>query len=334
MEAFHSRFKRRVITIPTVIVLGLIWILLLPLWLPLGILVDVFRSTPPVVARSGLCITHYFLMEFFGLLGCLFLWLGRLLFLVRGEQAYLNVHYTLQRLWGAGLLRGSCWLFRLDLRVEGAEHLERGPVLVFMRHVTLMDTLFPASAFGQPRGLKLRYLIKRELLLEPCLDVCGQRIPNLFVDRSGLKRDETLAKVKALATDMGAEDGVILYPEGTRFTLGKRARLIQRFREKGEEAQAEKAESLQNLLPPRYGGPLACFEGAPDADVVIVGHVGFEGAANVRHFLSGRVYNNPVIIKMWRYSRSEVPEDEAGRKAWLEARWFELDQWVSEQHVE
>ena len=31
--------------------------------------------------------------------------------------------------------------------------------------------------------LRLRYVLKRELLWDPCLDIVGQRVPNIFVDR-------------------------------------------------------------------------------------------------------------------------------------------------------
>jgi hypothetical protein len=78
----------------------------------------------------------------------------------------------------------------------------------------------------------------------------------------------------------------------------------------------------------RIGGPNACFKAAPNADVLIVGHVGFEGAASLRHFLSGRVYNRTIHVRIWRTPNAELPEGLEARGKWLNARWEELDAWI------
>ena len=332
MQSLTQRLKRRILTVPAVLIAGLLWIGLSPLWLPLALLVDIFGSKAPVATRLGLCLVLYFLMEWLGLLVCLILWLARIFRFIRTEAAYQSAHYALQHWWGSCLLRGSFRLLKLRLEVEGAEHLKNGSALLFMRHVSLLDTLLPAASFGQPRTLRLRYLLKKELLAEPCLDICGHRIPNLFVDRSGAHRESTLQKVEELACDLGPQDGVILYPEGTRFTLGKQARLREKLRREGREDLLAQAERLTSLLPVRTGGPKACFRGAPKADVLIVGHVGFEGAASLSHLLSGRVFDAPIRVKIWRIAGDTLPESPEARSQWLSTRWEELDAWIQSIH--
>ncbi|MDC0708578.1 hypothetical protein POL68_08865 [Stigmatella sp. ncwal1] len=44
---------------------------------------------------------------------------------------------------------------------------------------------------------QLKYVLKRELLWDPCLDVVGRRLPNVFVERSG---DRGKAEIEAVAT--------------------------------------------------------------------------------------------------------------------------------------
>ena len=81
---------------------------------------------------------------------------------------------------------------------------------------------------------------------------------------------------RALAQGLGPDDGVLIYPEGTRFTPERRARAIARISER-DARLAARAERIRHLLPPRLGGVGALLDGAPDADVVVIAHHGFDG---------------------------------------------------------
>ena len=85
--------------------------------------------------------------------------------------------------------RARCWprsrrIFALRLVVEDAGAAAGGPLLVFARHASLADVLLPAVLVADRERLRLRWVLKRELLVDPCLDVVGGRLPNVFVDRS------------------------------------------------------------------------------------------------------------------------------------------------------
>jgi 1-acyl-sn-glycerol-3-phosphate acyltransferase len=86
-------------------------------------------------------------------------------------------------------------------------------VIVLMRHASLADSLLPAVLLGT-RGLRLRYVLKRELLWDPCLDVVGQRLPNAFIRRGSGESDAEIDAIRALGRDLGDDEGVLIYPEG------------------------------------------------------------------------------------------------------------------------
>lgn len=54
-----------------------------------------------------------------------------------------------------------------QLEVEGVNALQPGPLVVLMRHASLADTLLPAVVIAS-HGIRLRYVLKRELLWDPC----------------------------------------------------------------------------------------------------------------------------------------------------------------------
>ena len=90
---------------------------------------------------------------------------------------------------------------------------------------------------------------------------------------------------------------------------------------------------LAHLLPPRLGGPLALLEEAPDAAIVVCGHVGLDGLHSLREIWSGALVGSTVHVRFWRHERSEVPAARDEQAAWLYDRWQELDDWVAAQHA-
>ena len=170
-------------------------------------------------------------------------------------------------------------------------------------------------------------MLKEELRWDPCLDIVGGRLPNAFVRRGG-DAAANLTRVRGLADGLGQGDGVLIYPEGTRFTPGKRARLLERL----SGAERERAAELQHLLPAHPGGPAALLEAVgPDADVWFCGHTGYEAAGSFTELINGRLIGQTVRMRFWKVSASEIPSDAEGRRAWLHGQWREMDRWVGDQ---
>jgi hypothetical protein len=142
------------------------------------------------------------------------------------------------------------------------------------------------------------------------------------------KGEREVSRVRALARDLGADEGVLIFPEGARFTEARREAIIDRLDERGETEALERARSMKNVLPPRLGGPIALLDEMSGHDVVLCAHVGFEGTMRLSDFVSGEIIGAKVRVEFFRFPKESVPQDEKGRIEWLYQRWRELDDWV------
>jgi 1-acyl-sn-glycerol-3-phosphate acyltransferase len=174
-----------------------------------------------------------------------------------------------------------------------------------------------------------RYVLKRELLADPCLDIVGNRVPNHFLDRDTTDSEVELDAVRRLSAGMGSNQLAVIFPEGTRASAKKRARSLVKIGERDPE-RAERMSALQHLLPVRPAGSAALIEGCPEADVVIGWHVGFEGLDTFGGILRHLARTpRPIRFRARRIKRSEVPIGEAFTR-WLDDQWLETDRAVGE----
>ena len=169
-------------------------------------------------------------------------------------------------------------------------------------------------------------MLKRDLLSDPCLDVAGKRLPNYFV-RRGTGEEIERRNIRSLAEGLGSRDGVLLYPEGTRFTPERRRTAIGRLAET-DPGLAARAEHIEHLLPPRVGGFLAVLDGAPQADVVVLAHQGFDGLRLIRDIWGGALTGRTVRVHFTRTPRADIPAGRDERVAWLFDAWAAADRWV------
>jgi 1-acyl-sn-glycerol-3-phosphate acyltransferase len=151
----------------------------------------------------------------------------------------------------------------------------------------------------------------------------------MFVRRGSGDTEAELERMRALAVGLGPDEGILIYPEGTRCTADKLARAKQIVAER-QPALAPLAERLRHVLPPRLGGTVALLEAARGADVVIFGHVGLDGFEYISDIWSGAIVGTTVRLKFWRHPAAEVPGGRDELIAWLYDRWQELDDWIAE----
>ena len=251
-------------------------------------------------------------------------------------RRYLDGNYRLQSRWLSALGGAGYWFYGIRLRVEGEDTLAGGPILLFIRHASIADVVLAGILLQARHGFRLRYVLKRRLLLDPCFDVVGNRLPNRFARRGSERSVEEVAAVARLAEDLEPDEGVLIYPEGTRFTEAKRAQVLATLESRGEMALLERARRLRHVLPPRRGGPLALLEAnarsATPADVLFCAHAGFEGGSTVGELLRGALIGRTVTIRFWRIESHDVPRSPEAREAWLFGEWEKVDQFV-EEHV-
>ncbi|MCB1153798.1 hypothetical protein KDL45_09115, partial [bacterium] len=137
-----------------------------------------------------------------------------------------------------------------------------------------------------------------------------------------------IAHVASMGRDLGARDGVMIYPEGTRFTESKRRRILDRLREKGDEAMLEYAEGLRHLLPPRLSGSMALMEKAKGAAAIFCSHVGFDEITSARDFLNGALIGATIRVRLRRFEPDAIPADSEARRRWFLDQWQEMNDWI------
>jgi 1-acyl-sn-glycerol-3-phosphate acyltransferase len=293
-----------------------------------GLAIDTVRrvasAVPPTAARLALFLWVYLAAEVVGLAALAALWLASLG--GRRRAWLLDRTWRFQQLWAGTLFDAVRVLFRVQLEVTGGDAVAPGPVIVLIRHASIVDNLLPANLVARPHQIRLRYVLKRELLADPCLDVAGRRLPNYFV-RRGTGEAQEVERVRELAHGLGADEGVLIYPEGTRFTPERRARAIERIAE-SDSHLAARARRIRHLLPPRLGGVGALLDGAPDADVVVIAHHGFDGLRLISDIWRGGLVGLVVRVRVTRVPRSAVPTEAAARADWLYDLWQDIDDWL------
>lgn len=243
-----------------------------------------------------------------------------------GRRGDLEAHYRLQRWWAGrllGALRATCGL---ELDVEGADALSPGPVVLLVRHASLADSLVTAWVVTELAGLHPRFVLKDELLADPCLDIVGNRLANCFIDRKAADAEPALAAIEEMASGMTSGDAAIIFPEGTRANEAKRARALERIAAHDDE-RAGRLSDLHHLLPPRPSGTRALVGGAVDAHVVVGWHVGFEGMDTFGNIIA--VLARQRIIVRFRLARVSMPSMGPGElERWLDDTWLDLDREV------
>jgi len=327
--AILGRWSRRVFVVSTYLVLlATLVILFVPL-LALTAACDLLRRRSWTLTRALVFFIWYLVLELVGLVVAFAIWLSSGPWSGRNHETWVARNYALQAWWAQMLGGGGFVIFGMRTEIEGTlESFKDRPVLVFVRHASSADTILAAITLANPHGLRLRYVLKRELLWDPCLDVVGNRLPNVFVRRNSEHREESISSVRALAANMGAGEGVLIYPEGTRFSPAKKQRIVEKLRAEGRVTEADEADSLRHVLRPRPGGALALLEEAPEADVVFLAHTGFEGSASFDRFFNGGLVGRTIHVQLRTVPARQIPAGQQARSAWLMEQWRAVDAFI------
>lgn len=322
---------RRLRTIATMAGALVLMVLLAPVTVPVVAMVDavrwLVRGRHAIGIRLYLFGLAYLAAEMVGLgaLGVVWLttWGGR------RQGTLLDATFAIQCRWAGALLGAASRIFGLRIELTGQGVVAPGPILLLARHASIVDNLLPPVLVSKAFGIRLRYVLKKELLADPCLDVAGNRLPNYFVDRSSADTQRELDAIRELGSGLGVTDGVLIYPEGTRFTPAKQQRALQHLAS-SDPALLERARRLRHVLPPRLGGPLTLLEATAPADVVVLTHHGLDGFAQLRDIWAGGLVGATVRVEFWRIPHQEVPAERVDRVNWLYDIWTRVDNWIDD----
>ncbi len=327
MERRSTRLVRRTLTLPGLLLLACLVFAALPLLLPAAALIDIWERRRARFLRFSALLLLYPAAEIAGLLGAGAAWILKPLL---GRERYLAANFSLQRAWAGALLRLGLGILAIRIRfVAEARPRPERPLIVFARHLSMVDSLLPNTLVAARYDMRLRYVIKHELRFDPCLDIVGGRLPVYFVRRGAADPAEEAARVGLLAATLGAGDAVLLFPEGTRGGAAGRRRTLARLKERGDAQRLAFAKRLTHLLPPRSRGPLALLEAAPQADVLFLCHRGLEGAVSFAELASGRLIGRTLQVHTRRVDAEAVPRAPAAQRAWLDAEWERMDREIT-----
>ncbi len=316
--------RRRIKTVPALLLTTLLYLGLSPALALVALLLGAMRRRGFVALRLLLALGLYLAMQVIGLLRAFITGLRT----PRGSAEWRDRHVALQAWWGGTLFAGLQKIFNLRLDVQGADALQ-GPAAMFLpRHVSLIDSLLPTVLISHQHGTPLRFVLKKELLFDPCLDIVGNRLANHFVDRKSAGETERAA-LRTLASEMKADEGLVLFPEGTRFRPSKRDRILEKLRVQ-KDPNLARAAALRYTLPPKLGGVSLFREGAPQADMVFIAHSGLEGLTSFRHLWSGAALGQTISARCWRVSSQDLPSGKAALLDFLYQEWGKMDDWVGE----
>lgn len=298
---------------------------LFPLGLVAALMVDKIRGTG--AARTWVIVQVWLLLECAGVLIALFLtplqWLA--------PGTFRDLNYALQAAWARGLLNAIQWTFSLTVEWPEVDTSTKSAGLLLVRHTSLVDTLLPVLLLNRA-GRRPRYVLKRELLADPCLDLVGSRTPNAFIDRSGLDTATQLRVLYELGASRQDDDTVVLFPEGTHFTQARRQRALERLAD--DPVSHAYVRSLERTLPPRTGGALTLLQATQGSAVTVLAHTGLEGVLGLRDLLRGGLTRRVVRLHAWRFDSAHIPRERPGQIAWLRAVWQGVDVWVLDQERE
>ncbi len=322
---------RRPLTFPAAAAAFAVGALLLPLIAPLAVLADLVRARVRLpllrVVLMGLC---WLAMDIVAMVGGAGLWLafggGRWF----GTARSIAIHGRFQTWWLGAVADIARPLLGLRFEIDHEDPLDPGPVIAICRHASYGDAILPALLFGTWDSFQLRYVLMREMAWDPAMDLFGHRLPNHFVERTAANPTAAAAEVDAvtdLARGLAAHEVAVIFPEGQFFTAPRRDRAVASIRRRDAE-RANRVDALRHVLPPKPGGFLALLDGAPDADVIVVAHVGFEATTNLASILRNAPLSQPVRVRTWRITRSQIPAGATARLRWLDDTWAAVDAWV------
>ena len=323
--------RRRLVTIPRTIALWVALTVSFPIALLATGAVDLIRSLvnrkPWIATRLLLMAWVYLTAQVVVILVGGLQWTAALPFGRRSPQKLADWAYALQAWWVRFIVAAMKRVLGLQFDSINNEVVAPGPVIVLFRHASIVDNLLPYVFVSDHAGIRLRWVLKKELLGDPALDIGGNRMPNYFVDRKSDSPDQERANIAALGTNLSPSEGILLFPEGTRFSPASYGRRMERLADSEPDLHAI-LRGHDNVLPPRSGGVLALLD--TGMDVVIGTHTGLESMRGIGEIWRTAPIGRKVIVEFRRIPASTIPRDPSARKRWLFEEWARVDDTIVE----
>ena len=328
-EPFGSRWKRRVRTIPAMLAITAAGVVASPLILAVAAVVDIVkrRFRMPTV-RVALFVLQYALNDSIEIVLAPVYWVRAGFGMTLDRPPSLRRHERLQQ-WSLDVMvrRAERLLgLRIEIDPESMRALCPGPVIVFCRHVNIVDASLP-SVLYQRLGYRSRGAIMAELLADPGFDLLYGRTGSVFIPRDNGSEARTM--LRHLSEGIDSKTAVVVFPEGRLFRPGRLQRSMTRLAQENP-VRAARLAPLGHVLPPRPGGVLALLDAIPTADVVVIAHSGLDGFGSFAELAKAVPLGEPIRVTAWRVPTAEIPDGDTERIQWLDEQWLRVDHWVAQ----
>lgn len=323
------RWKRRAVSVPTMLGATVVAFATAPLIAASLAVADLLsrRTTLPRVRIFGVTLQYLF-NDSVEIVAAPLLWVaagfGRRLDSARSRHR----HFRLQRWSLTTLARRADSLLGLRIDIDGVEQCCPAPAIVLCRHVSVVDASLPALLYDDESGIHVRGVIMSAMLADPGFDLLYRRLGSVFIDRD--RGDDARLALRSMGEELDTSSVAAVFPEGRLFDPTAKDRALARLAD-SDPARAERLAPLRHLLPPRPGGVLALLEGAPTADVVIVGHTGFETIPSLSDLGRRAHLEHPISVSVRRVPRRDVPDDAEAQIEWLDSEWLALDRRIDDE---
>jgi 1-acyl-sn-glycerol-3-phosphate acyltransferase len=238
--------------------------------------------------------------------------------------------------WALGRVLGAARRFLgfevVVVESSDASGLAEGdPVLVLARHGGPGDSFALVHLLLTRYNRSVRIVLKDILQLDPALDLLLNRLNCCFLPTPSGEGGDMTARLAQMASGMGPEDALLLFPEGANWTPDRRQRAIHHLRRHHKTHAAHAATLMTNVLPPRPDGVFTCLDANPGLGVVVVAHAGLDRMVRARQVWDQLPLSTPMTVRAW--PTAEVPKDREDRLAWLTLEWAVVDEWVDAFHA-
>ena len=329
---------RRLILAPSIWFLG-VWLILFTLPVAVIVLLLVSFALPgwlKPLRIAGFAVA-YLGCEVVALTVCFVTWVASGFGWAIRRPIFVRLHYGLLR----GLLETLFVLGRrfFHLRVvragtidpddlDGDGARDDRPRVVMSRHAGPGDSFLLVREILSWTGRRPRIVLQDTLQIDPMIDVLLSRLPMVFVPHQAGRPDAAIEAITELASTMGPNDALLIFPEGGNFTERRRELGIERLRDAGLVAAADRAAGFAHLLPPKPRGVGAALRAAPASDVVVVAHTGLEALTDLRTLWRDIPVAKTLYVGWQVHPAVDVPTETAQLSTWLFDRWAEVDAWI------
>ncbi|WP_430867166.1 1-acyl-sn-glycerol-3-phosphate acyltransferase [Demequina aurantiaca] len=332
---------RRLVIAPVVVLAALVW---LPnaFWLFIVVagLLSLALPGRARILRILFIAGVYLLWDALALVWMLILWIASGFGWKMQAPAFQRAHYRLAGRMLGSIFAAARWTLRLKIEPEDVnlDSIAPGrPIIVVSRHAGPADSFIIVEALINKYSRQPAIVLKDTLQWDPAVGTLLNRIPTRFVSPYRRRKPGApggTAAVASLASALGVDDALLIFPEGANATPKRRVKRIAALRAAGHHELADRAEAMPHVMPPHGGGVLAAMEACPEAAVVVVAHTGLERLSTVRDIWRELPADKTIMLKGWLADADEIPQSRADREDWLYSWWERIDQWIDENQPE